>query len=227
MIDKGHRRRLPWRGSGRSAALVVAAACLAAPAAADAVLVLEDGQELTGTEVIRKGDDYTLRLATGGVLSLPAALVREVRIIELGDDPDDPEPGFVIARGETVAGTPSRLPRRQDQLDAFGRDPSRFPRDVVPTRWYPESDWDPDVSLNDFSPSRWYRSQIDPSWQPTDGFGGVGGFRSILSSTDRSRFARDLVETDWRPGDGFSRRNAGFARFRGDLTFEVTTDTDE
>ena len=70
--------------------VLLAAAGLAAlgagPALASATVVLTDGQVLEGADVRREGDLVTLILATGEALSLPAALVAEIRLAAAGGD---------------------------------------------------------------------------------------------------------------------------------------------
>ena len=63
-------------------------------------LVLTDGRVVEGTDVRRRDATYQLTLASGEVLSLPEALVREIR---LTDDAPKPEAPTAIRPGSRLS----------------------------------------------------------------------------------------------------------------------------
>ncbi len=191
----------------RQAVLLLLVLLIPAAALAGAELVLEDGQVLKGTELERKDDIYILHLATGGVLTLPAGLVREFRLTAEGqpEDTNEAPTGVRETAPEELSATGStpRLPRMGDQIEAFDKPPARFRNNIVDPNWTPKSDWTDDVALNNFNPSRWYRSPIDPTWRPRSSFdGAIDVFRG-----SRSTWQRSIVDSSWTPSDGFSSEN--------------------
>jgi len=188
----------------RHAVLILLALVIPATAMAGAELVLEDGQVLKGTELERKDDLYILHLATGGVLTLPAGLVKEFRLTAEGE-PEEKKtaPTGVRETGPeelSGAGSTPPLPRMGDQIEAFDKPPARFRNNIVDPSWRPESDWTDDPELNNFNPSRWYKAPIDSSWRPESAYDdGVDVFRG-----NRSSWQRSIVDPSWTPSDGFS-----------------------
>lgn len=187
----------------RHAVLILLLLLIPAPSMADAELVLEDGQVLKGTELERKDDLYILHLATGGVLTLPAGLVKEFRLTVEGE-PEEKKtaPTGVRETGpEELSGSGStpKLPRMGDQIEAFDKPPARFRNNIVDPYWRPESDWTDDPDLNNFNPSRWYRSPIETAWTPQSAFD-----NSIdVWKGSRSTWQRSLIDSRWTPESGF------------------------
>ena len=59
---------------------------------------------------------------------------------------------------------------------------------------------DPEVQ-NNWAPSKWAESPIDPSWQPTSAFDEK---KDVLADS-RSTFAKSPVDSSWTPTDGFKK----------------------
>ena len=187
----------------RNAGLIVLLLLFPAAAMAGAELVLEDGQVLKGTELERKDDIYILHLATGGVLTLPAGLVKEYRLTEEGE-PEEKRTapaGVRATEPQELSGSGSAppLPRMGDQIEAFDKPPARFRNSLIDPTWTPVSDWTNDPELNNFNPSRWYRSSMDSTWRPQSAFD-IG---ADVFSGSRSTWQRSIVDSSWTPSDGF------------------------
>ncbi len=185
------------------------ATLLSAGASADeVVLVLEDGQELTGIDVERTPEAYVLTLATGDKLSLPASLITEVRLSAEGtpeeDEPKPPPTGIEVTGGKELTGAPidGKTPRPDEQLAAFGEDNrSSFRRSTIDPIWRPSSDWNVSTDVTEFNPARWYRAPIDASWTPRSAYDGTVD----VFSGRRASWQRSLVDSTWWPTDGFAR----------------------
>ena len=184
--------------------------CASAPASADdVVLVLQDGQELTGVDVERTPEAYVLTLATGDKVSLPASLITEVRLSAEGspgedDEPNEPPTGIEVTEGKELTGAPidGRTPRPDEQLAAFGEDNrSKFRRSTIEPIWRPSSDWNISTDVTEFNPARWYRAPIDASWTPRSAYDGTVD----VFSGRRARWQRSLVDSAWWPSNGFAR----------------------
>jgi hypothetical protein len=192
---------------------------------AGATLTLQDGQVLKGLELKRKGNFYSLELETGGFITLPVEIVKEVTLSVEGEpdgepakknqatssaiarirpgSPDvDPDTGDTIEAGDSDAAgdpAPPLLPKRHEQLEAFGKPPSRFRNSLVDPSWEPSSDWDLDPAGNHFNPSRWFTPSIDPYWRPEPSFdGSVDVFRG-----GRATWQRSIIDSSWTPSEGF------------------------
>ena len=82
-------------------------------------LVLTDGQIIKGNEIKRQGDTYLVVMDDGNTATFPAALVKEIKLV---DDPrPTPPPGFDYAPAKTIVG-PTKQPSQdpKDQLKALG-----------------------------------------------------------------------------------------------------------
>ena len=182
--------------------VVVAAALVASAAFADVHLVLRDGRVLEGSEVWREQGIYYLRVAGGGVVPIPEALVERVGLVELTEEPPEGPTGIRAAPPQQLAGEPTQVPQPAQQLAAFG-EPAQFQRGVIDPNWHPESDWDSnpnDPSRNDFAPSEWADSIVDTDWQPESAF-----------EQDHTQFApstwqKGVIDSSWVPQDGFAKR---------------------
>jgi hypothetical protein len=192
---------------------------------AGATLTLQDGQILQGLELKRKGNFYSLELETGGFITIPVEIVKEVALTVDGEPDGEPAiknqatasatagniPGAVDADPETdnaieaddletaeVATRPG-LPKRHEQLEAFGKPPSRFHNSVMDPSWQPSSDWDLDPAGNSFNPSRWFTPSVDPFWSPESAFdSGIDVFNSGHATWQRS-----IIDSSWTPSEGF------------------------
>ena len=201
----------------RHAALIVLALMIPAAAGAGAELVLEDGQVLKGTELERKDDLYILHLATGGLLTLPAALVKEFRLTAEGEPEEKQTTPTGLRETEpeelSGAGATPPLPRRGEQIEAFDKPPARFRNSIIDPAWRPESDWTDDPELNNFNPSRWYNAPIDSTWRPESAFdNSIDVFRGSRSSWQRS-----IVDPSWTPTDSFGKREVSWTTSRGQV----------
>lgn len=188
---------------------------------AGAELVLQDGQTLQGVGVRRAGDQYLLELESGDVLTLPASLVRSVRLT--GDDIEPPT-GLVnrgpdvlagppddegsrkqrgpsgIRRGDpqVLAGEPVRPPRTSDQLKVLG-EPSRFQRSPVDPSWAPGSAFDSHSDVLEQGRANWQGDILEPDWTPSSAF---DADHNVLKP-GRSRWQESIIDPSWRPADGF------------------------
>ena len=190
---------------------------LAGHVLAGAALVLNDGRVLKGVDVRRDGGNYLLEQESGGVISLPIELVREVRL----STPPAPDPrtgltyregsqtlagtserpgGVVVGKGQTIAGDQHRIPTPAEQTAVLGP-PSKFSKDIVDNSWTPTSDWDPDPKGNNFAPSKWSEGVVDNDWEPTSDWDNDVENNNF----NRSSWSEGVVENEWRPTDGFKK----------------------
>ena len=163
------------------------------------VLTLTDEQELIGTDVRRRDGFYELSQADGTVLSIPAGAVAEVGI-KMVNQPATP---FIRTTAEDLpGGEPARLPDRDEQLAEITESRSEFQPGVIDPNWEPTSDWRNDLSLNNFNPARWYRSQVDPTWLPSSDF----TLDSDVTEFRPSRWSESIIDPTWSPTDGFEKK---------------------
>jgi hypothetical protein len=221
--------------SGRRRALAVCVLALLAvatlPVLGQTELVLIDGRVLKGKAVRRDGGEYVLTLESGDEISLPAELVRTVR---LGEGPKRPEPekrddgrtpgsppGFRRAEPETLAGAPPpegpsglresephqlagepvRPPTVREQRGTLG-EAARFQKDIVKNDWQPTTDWNMDPELqNNWAPSKWAEDIVDNSWKPESAWNAED---DVLKDS-RSSWRNGPVDSSWKPTDGFKK----------------------
>jgi len=199
------------RRSLRIAFALAAVAAVAGPTlAADAVLVLQDGQELRGVDLVRtESGEYVLTLSTGAKVSLPVGVVQEVRLSDEGESAREPQApsGVRVAEAEELTGasTDGRTAPLDERLGAFPeRNRSKFRTAPIATEWRPTSDWSADTDVSQFNPARWYRAPIDPTWTPTSAFDA----KVDVFAGRRSTFPRSLIDPTWTPRNGFPSRPA-------------------
>jgi len=157
---------------------VVLVGALTAIAGGQAELELVDGRVLAGSEVRREGDVYVLTLDNGEALTFPVELVKTVHL---------------FGKGEPKPATPA------EQLEVLG-EPSRFQKNIVDSRWTPETDWDMDPEKqNNFRPSTWQESPIDPTWKPTSAW---ADGKDVMARS-RSTWQKTTIDSSWTPTDGF------------------------
>ena len=162
-------------------------------------LVLTDGRVLEGSDVRRAGTTYQLTLAGGEVVSLPEALVREIRLTD--DAPPAPAPTAIRpAPPETLAGDPAsrRPPPTDAQRRALGPR-ATFVEPAIDPFWRPEPSVDPSLDVFAGSRSSFVPPRVDPNWSPLSAF---DGRRDALAGS-RSAFVPRAVDPFWRPSDGF------------------------
>jgi hypothetical protein len=180
------------------APLALLALLVVSPALAGAELTLKDGTVLSGIDLELKGDVYVLRTSSDAALSIPWQLVSRVRLI--GDDVPAPS-GMRFTHAQQLAGPPDRpeTPGYREQLEAFGRPPSRFPQSPIPSRWFPTSDIGEATDVTEFNPSRWYQAPIDPIFTPQSAFSRADD----RTEFNPARWYRAPMDPTWRPVDGF------------------------
>jgi hypothetical protein len=188
--------------------LMLALAVVGSAVLAGAELLLTDGQILEGVNVRRDGEVYLVKLEAGGVLTIPVALVKEVR---LGAEPaPPPKParpaptGFRSDGPETLAGAPVTPPKTSEQTAVFG-DPAKFQGGIRNPDWHPSSDWDNDPTKNNnWAPSRWAGDIVESKWAPESAF---DANKDVLAS-GKSTFSDSIVDNSWQPEDGFKQKDA-------------------
>lgn len=181
---------------GSHCILWIGLALAAGAVEAAAELRLEDGQVLRGSEVKRDGDVYLLQREAGEVLTIPVALVAEVRLIAAAPS------ALRYAEPEVLVGETVSAPLRSRQLEALGK-PSAFARNVIDPQWQPKSDWEMDpVKNNNFAPSKWTRSVIEYDWKPVSAFDAQ---KQVLAGS-QSTFRDSIIDTTWHPSDGFEKK---------------------
>src|SRR5262245_16644459 len=111
---------------------------LLSPLLAGAAIVLTDGQVIRGSEVVRQGDSYLVRMEGGSAVSVRGGLGKEVRV-EDDAPPKSAYDGIYETTPKTLAGPPpSNYPSQdpKDQLKVFGP-PTRWSDNAVDTTWTP------------------------------------------------------------------------------------------
>jgi hypothetical protein len=172
-------------------------------------VVLEDGQVLEGADVRREGDLYIIELESGGVLTIPVSLVKQVRLSSDGEK-KEPPPGLTYAEPRQLAGPPVEPLRPSEAQEVFG-EPSRFRPNVIDPTWEPESGF-PDGDVLAGSRSTWQPSVIDPTWTPESGF--PDG--DVLKDS-RSTWTESIVDNKWVPEDGFKKRKMSWQHATGQV----------
>ena len=188
--------------------LMVALALVGSAVLAGAELLLTDGQLLEGVNVRRDGDVYLVSLEAGGVLTIPVALVKEVRLGGAPDPPPEPArqapTAFRNEGAETLAGTPVTPPKTSEQTAVFGK-PAKFQSGIRDPNWHPTSDWDNDPTKNNnWAPSKWADDIIDSNWEPESAF---DADKDVLAS-GKSTFSDSIIDNSWQPEDGFKKNDA-------------------
>lgn len=166
-----------------------------------AALVLVDGQVLEGTAIVHAEGNYRLSLASGETLTVPEALVKEIRLG--GEEPERPAPTAIVpAPAETLAGDPraTPLPAPEEQRAALGPEARFRPAPLDPT-WTPTNAYDPRADVLRGSRSRWPSSILDASWFPSSAFDATV---DVLAGS-RSKWAVAPIDPTWRPEDGFRK----------------------
>jgi hypothetical protein len=183
------------------AASLVLAVAVFPPALAEAELVLEDGQVLSGLDVELKDGVYTLELETGSYLSLPAALVKEVRLTGGEEEREEEASTGPPARPEILAGPPEpvREPTPAEQLAVFREPAAAFQRNLVDHTWRPESDWDMDPERNNFRPTRWIEAPFDNTWKPVNAY----SWDTDVTTFNQARWQKSVIDPIWHPVNGF------------------------
>jgi len=170
--------------AGVAAVLVVAASSSAAE------LQLRDGKRLTGRSVVQEAGNYMLELESGALLTIPVELVARV----LTDDEPSPIEDAPAAPAEAEPAPAAALGAGEF------RSVADFRRALSDPKWRPENYTDPAPSLDEFVPSRWYRSPVDSQWKLDSDY-------SVADDEMRfgsARWSRPLARPLWRPEDGFS-----------------------
>jgi hypothetical protein len=182
----------------------------AAPALADARLVLKDGTVLAGRSVQRKDDLYLLDSGHGSIVPVPAELVAQLQLVESESAPTGIEPtGPKSLAGPAWAGA---TPPFREQVAAFGKSPYVAPLPAVDPIWKPATDWTEEGKaalmpvrwsygpldaawtpksaytkageVSGFHPARWFSSPVNPVWQPIDGWGQTAWFRPLVAPAE-------------------------------------------
>ncbi|MDH3626743.1 MAG: hypothetical protein OES25_03710 [Acidobacteriota bacterium] len=167
--------------------------------AQETTLELVDGRKLHGIAVRRDGGVFILTLESRTELAFPVELVRAVHVGD-SDPPSTAPTGMRVAEPETLAGPTISAPRTEDQLAVLGK-PATFQKGVIDSRWTPSTDWNMDPhTQNNFNPSTWSQSPIDPTWEPTSAF---DANKDVLAKS-RSKFRPSIIDSTWTPTDAFA-----------------------
>ena len=154
-----------------------------APALADAELLLADGTVLRVVEVRLEGGLYLLELDSGEVAAIPAALVRELRLLDVRTTEEgttvgvasdvarpasqqeplsrflETRPGWRRGAPQDVAGAPWRIHDAQQQTAVFG--PPALFQPSLPFRFKPVHAWDRSIDVLAGNRSTWPRPILD------------------------------------------------------------------
>ena len=174
-------------------------------ARAGAEIVLRDGQILTGKDVQKDGAVYKLKLEDGRELSVPVALVRELRLSsERGEVTATPEggapapaaptqPGSTVSEPTNLAGGVMSRSSLPDGGVSAGNPVTPF------AQWEPKSDWPKQGS--EWPKSDWPKPE-DPKtiWTPES------SLKPDQSNFNPSTWSKSGINQDWTPTDGFRKQ---------------------
>lgn len=166
-------------------------------------LVLADGRVLEGSDVRRQGTVYQLTLASGEIVTLPEASVREIRLT--GESTKPAPTAIRPSAAETLAGDSDsrRPPSSSTQRRALGP-PATFVEPKVDPSWQPAPAVDPELDVLAPQRSTFTPSRLDPNWRPESAFdAGV----DVLAGS-RSRFVAARIDPTWKARDGFGQAPA-------------------
>jgi hypothetical protein len=189
------------------ARLALAALLAAGPAPAAVVVVLDDGTSIRGIAARREGDRLALTLGEDERVLVPVAEVVEVRTVEDDARPAPAPEGVGVLRrpARQLAGNRIDPTTPREQTAVLG-DPARFAPDLVPARPWPRSDWPADPAAgNNFAPSAWAESPVDPRWKPRSGLP-----REDALAASRARWPFPARLAEWDPEDGWKAQRAIF-----------------
>lgn len=169
----------------------------AAPALADARLVLKDGTVLSGRSVQRKDDLYLLESSGGSVVPVPAELVAQLQLVDTEGAPTGIEP----AKPKSVAGPAwaGTTPPFREQVAAFGKSPYVPPLPAVDPAWRPASDWTEEGKAA-LMPLRWSYGPLDEAWTPKSAYTKAGD----VTNVHPVRWFSPSLNPVWQPIDGWS-----------------------
>jgi len=187
----------------RRLVLISALALALTGVSAGTQIELQDGRVIDATEVQRDGDLYVIGLASGGSMTIPAALVREVRLTA-DRKKKKPPPGLTYAEPQQLAG-PEVHPLRPSEAQAVFGEPSKFQANVIDPTWTPKSGFPEGDVLAD-SRSTWRPSIIDPNYELKSGFPD----KDVLAGS-RSTWSKGIDNT-WVPEDGFKKKKLSWQR---------------
>ena len=173
---------------------------LAGTGLAGTEIVLRDGTVMQATDLKRDGTVYVIATESGGSITLPVALVHEIRLVEDPEPKKSPE-GWTRAKPQQLAGEPVKPVTPAESQQALGK-PAQFRPNIINPNWKPESGF-PDVDVLEGSRSEFRPSIIDPIWKPTSGFPD----KDVLAAS-RSKFRDSIIDPTWIPEDGFEKKEA-------------------
>ena len=164
---------------------------------ADSSLLLNDGQVIKGTDIRRDGESYLVTMAGGNVVAFPAALVKQVNLVD--DGPPKAPPTWDYSGPKQLAGPGAPVNQDpNDQLKVLGP-PTRWSKDAVDTTWVPTNAYDPNADVMANSRSKWSKDAVDTSWVPTNAY----DMDKDVMAKSKSTWSKDAVDTTWKPQDGF------------------------
>ena len=174
------------------------------PAGADVEIEFITGATLKARSIERVDELYEITADTG-VLTLPLALVREIRLLEQPSVEEPVEIDIAAFDAATGGGSPphvddSSSPPAWLQLAAFTGDPGAFPRPTVDPRWEPDDTYGEATDETQFDPAAWARPR-GFDWEPDDDYEQGG-----LPQFGVSEWPRSSVETRWSPRDRWRAR---------------------
>jgi len=178
---------------------------LSSPLVASTEIVLQDGQTIRGLDLQREGDVYLVKLEGDGVLTVPVALVKQVRWVNGDETPRPSEDGLTRnVTPEQLAGE-AVTPLSPEEALVNLPEPARFRSSVINPNWEPTSAFGDDDVLAG-SRSTFQSGVIDPEWKPNSGFPDA----DVLAS-GHSTFRESLIDPSWTPQDGFKKRALGWS----------------
>lgn len=190
----------------RPALVLLAVLAAIAAALAGVELVLRDGKTFRGESVQREGDVYSVTTESGELMTLPADLVREVRVVgeekpaeDEAEEPPEAPTGLTAGPPRQLAGPKTPPPRRDDQLGALGK-PAEFQKPIIDPTWRPTSALS-DEDVLAANRVEWQQPVIDPTWKPTSAYDA----KVDVLAANRVEWQKPSIDPTWTPTDGFGR----------------------
>jgi hypothetical protein len=199
-----------------------------------AELVLKNGKSLRGSDVRLEGNLYYLQMADGQIITVPARVVKAMRLTgdkagvddapdgagpaegEVSEDRPQAPSGYRVGEPGTVAGEPlpERTVRPRSSADLSAPPPTAA-GDRPSWEWRPQSNWPVEEAIDNPRRSRWIQPAVDPDWEPEPAFteeDDVTNFNPSkwMSAPDSTWKPENSLGSPWVPQDGFKKTNTSY-----------------